>query len=63
MLRGAQNMLRKTRFFFAEWSKQERHSEALTLQQTFARLPGKWECLAWWDHGHAGDMLCRNLEV
>lgn len=63
MLRGAQEMLRHTRFAFFEWSKSERHEGALNLQQTYDLLPGKWEALAVFDHGFFGDLLVRNLEA
>lgn len=62
-IEGAQEMLKHTRWAFFEWSKNERYEGALNAQQTMEMLPGKWECVALWDHGHAGDLLARSLEV
>lgn len=61
LLKGAQKMLAKTRFFFTEWSKNERYEGALGLEAVFRMLPGKWEPQAVWDHGHFGDVLFKNL--
>ncbi len=63
MITGAQDMLRKTRWFFTEFSHAERYEGALGLEDTFKMLPGKWEPVCWWNHGHFGDALFKNLEV
>lgn len=63
MLQGAQKMLRNTKWVFTEWSKNERYSDAMDAQQTFKMLPGKWECMAVWDHGHFSDMLVLNRDI